>query len=178
MLVSDYNITTLMKIVGTLILLLTSAALGNDQLFDGARKGDVAVVRAALGEGADVNAKWRYDQTALFIAVFHGHTPVAKLLIDRGADVNVKDSFYGISVFDAAASKNNVELVRLLLDHGVKAEDRSLIGVAEEGSAAVLKLLLARDWKPEALAKARAAAETSNKTENVALLKAAEEKKK
>ena len=40
----------------------------NDQLFEAVRKGDAAGVTAALDKGADVNAKFRYGQTALFKA--------------------------------------------------------------------------------------------------------------
>ena len=64
----------------------------NEQLYEAARKGDAAEVKAALDKGADVNAKFRYGATALFKAAERGNTEVVKLLIERGADVNVKDT--------------------------------------------------------------------------------------
>jgi len=66
----------------------------NDQLYEAVRKGDVAAVKSALDRGADVNAKFRYGQTALFKAAERGHAAVVKVLLDRGADVTVQDTFY------------------------------------------------------------------------------------
>ena len=50
-----------------------------------------------------MNATWRYDQTALFIAAFRGHTEVAKLLLERAGNAKVKDSFDGMTAVRAAA---------------------------------------------------------------------------
>ena len=46
----------------------------NDQLWEAARKGDAASVRALLDKGADVNARFRYGATALSYAADKGHT--------------------------------------------------------------------------------------------------------
>ena len=63
------------------VLLLAASALASpivslddtiDQFFAAARKGDAAAVEALLKKGVDVNAKWRYDQTALFPACDRG----------------------------------------------------------------------------------------------------------
>src|SRR3712207_2495053 len=90
-----------------LLLLLLLAASGaraqnadaaqsvNEKLWEAARSGDAAAVRALLERGADVNARFRYGQTALFKAAERGHVEVVKLLLERGADPNVKDTFYG-----------------------------------------------------------------------------------
>src|SRR3712207_9064168 len=88
-----------------LLVFLAGTLLGNDALFDAARKGDVAAVKAALDGGADVNATWRYDQTALFIAAFRGHAEGARILLERGAKPDVKASFYGMTAIGAAADK-------------------------------------------------------------------------
>ncbi|HEX8283441.1 MAG TPA: ankyrin repeat domain-containing protein [Pyrinomonadaceae bacterium] len=87
----------------------------NEQLYEAARKGDAAEVRAALDKGADVNAKFRYGATALFKAAERGHTEVVKLLIERGADVNVKDTFYGSTAMGWALQKGHTGVVRAIL---------------------------------------------------------------
>ena len=48
------------------------------------RKGDLAAVKKLLDEGANVNARTRYDSTPLFFACDRGHLEIARLLIERG----------------------------------------------------------------------------------------------
>src|SRR5919112_2956404 len=50
----------------------------NEQLYEAARKGEAAEVKALLDKGADVNAKFRYGATALFKAAERGNTEVVK----------------------------------------------------------------------------------------------------
>jgi hypothetical protein len=160
--------------VRTSFLLLASVAAlsGSDALFDAARQGDVAAVKAQLDSGVPVDATWRYGQTALFIAAGRGHTEVVKLLIDRGAKPDVKDSFYGFTAVSAAAQKGSVETVMLLLDKGATGADEMLVGAAGQGQVKLLEALLARPgWKPEVLTKALSAATGRGKPDAAALLK-------
>ena len=153
-------------------VLLASAAWASDELFDAARKGDVTAVKSALDKGADINAKWRYDQTALFIATFHGRADVVKLLLDRGADPNVKDKFYGMTLLDAATNKNSIEIMKMLIDKGAEITEGFLVGAAQEGASDVLKLALQkRKWSDEALTKALAAAEKAQKSDTAEILR-------
>ena len=102
----------------------------NDQLYEAARKGDVAEVKAVLDRGADVNAKFRYGATALFKAAERGHTEVVKLLIERGADVNVKDTFYGATAMTWALNKEHTGVIRAILAKSAdEAGDVLLTGV-------------------------------------------------
>ena len=66
----------------------------NEALWEAARAGDTAAITAALAKGADVNAKSRYDVTALIFAAGSGRLEAVKLLVARGADVNAQDTFY------------------------------------------------------------------------------------
>ncbi|MGH9903508.1 MAG: ankyrin repeat domain-containing protein, partial [Pyrinomonadaceae bacterium] len=88
----------------------------NQELWEAARKGDAAAVRALLDKGADVNAKFRYNATALSYAADKGHTEVVKILIERGADVNVRDTFYQATPLSWATGKGHVAIIQALLD--------------------------------------------------------------
>jgi len=157
-----------------LFFALAAGAAESDILFDAARKGDVTRIRAALDNGVPVDAKWRYGQTALFIAAFHGHTDAAKLLVERGADVNVTDTFYSFTALNAAAQKDNVAIVNLLLDKGAAGGDGLLKAAAGTGKTEMVKSLLARPgWKPEVLSDALSAADSRKHVEITKLLKEA-----
>jgi ankyrin repeat protein len=83
---------------GALGLALVSRVLAqstpaNEALWE-ARAGETTRITAAPAQGADVNAKARYDVTALFFAASSGRPDAVKLLLVRGANVNAEDSFY------------------------------------------------------------------------------------
>ena len=159
-----------------ILCLLASAALlaASDELFEAARKGDVAALRAQLDKGVPVDAKWRYDQTALFIAARRGHAEAVKLLIERGADVNVQDSFYKMSALAGAASDGKAEVVTLLLAKGASGRERVLNMAAGQGNAALVKAVLdAGGLDAKTLGLALNVAESRNRAEVVELLKKA-----
>lgn len=163
------------------LLLLPAAAFAqdakqaiNDQLYEAARKGDAAEVKALLDRGADVNARFRYGATALFKAAEKGNTEVVKLLLERGADATVKDTFYGATAMTWALDKGHVETVRALLVKDAASVDDVLLGGAREGNAAMLRVALDRGGaKPETLTAALLTAEKDKKAEIVELLKKA-----
>lgn len=160
-----------------LAVLLVASALSlsaNEEFFDAARKGDIQTVKALLDKGVDVNAKWRYDQTALFIAARRGHTELVRLLIDRGAKVDVKDSFYGMTPVIGAAQEGKVEMLKLLIEKGGARAD-SVIGFAvARGNVEMVKMLLGTgSLKPESLSNALGAATAAKHTEIVKLLEEA-----
>src|SRR4028118_1651109 len=89
-----------------------------DQLFEAARRGDAATVKALLDRGVNVNTKFRYGATALSYASDKGHLEVVKLLIERKADVNVKDTFYNATPIIWAAQKGHAPVVEAPLAGG------------------------------------------------------------
>lgn len=160
--------------LASLLLAMALVAPASDELFDAARKGDAATVKVALDKGVPVDARWRYDQTALFIASFRGHAEVVRILLERGARPDVKDTFYGMTAVGAAAQKGSAEIVGMLLDKGAIADDEILRGAAREDNTAVLKTVLAKGkWSAESLSNALAAAEATGKPQAVEALKAA-----
>ena len=114
----------------------------NEQLYEAARKGDPAEVRAVLDRGADVNAKFRYGATALFKAAERGHTEVVKLLIERGADVTVKDTFYGATAMTWAMEKGHTGVVRAILAKSADGAPGVLLTGARGGNAELVSAAL------------------------------------
>jgi hypothetical protein len=116
----------------------------NDQLFEAVRKGDAAAVTAALDKGADVNAKFRYGQTALFKAAERGNADVAKILLDRGVDVKVKDTFYKTTAMTWALDGKHVGVVKLILEKSAEDVDDVLLNGTQQGNEELVKVALDR----------------------------------
>jgi len=89
----------------------------DNQLVQEAFNGDITGVRAALGGGADVNAKDDYGDIALVIAAVGEYVEIVRELLERGADVNAKDDD-GDTALICAAYEGHVEVVRELLERG------------------------------------------------------------
>lgn len=123
----------------------------NELLWEATRKGDAAAVKALLARGADVNARWRYNQTPLFKASERGHTEVVKVLLEAGADVNVRDTFYQATPLTWAIDKDHVEVVRALIDKGVPGADDVLLAGARGGNVEYVKIALAKGSLPAPL---------------------------
>jgi hypothetical protein len=115
----------------------------NEELWEAARAGDVARVQKALDSGADVNAKARYDMTALAFAADKGHTDVVRLLLDRGAQVNSQDTFYKMRAVDLALQNGHRGVARLLLERGSQGAPAALMNGLQADDAALVKLALA-----------------------------------
>lgn len=135
----------------------------NDQFWEAVRKGDVAAVTGLLDKGADVNAKFRYGQTALFKAAERGHAEVVKLLLARGADVTVKDTFYKTNAMSWALDGKHVEVVRALLEKDTDSVNDVLMTGAREGSVELVRVAIEKGGlKADTLTAALTAAESSD----------------
>jgi ankyrin repeat protein len=88
-------------------------------LFLAAGEGRLDVVRYLLDEGADVNAREKFGNTALAEATYYGHIPIIKELLFRGADINAIGE--GGTALDIAVSRNNSAVADLLRHHGGKS---------------------------------------------------------
>jgi serine protease inhibitor/ankyrin repeat protein len=126
-------------------------------------KGDLESARAAMDNGADVNARDAKGRTALHTAVMGWSFDAVVLLIGKGADVNARD-VEGDTPVMIAVRKGRVDMTRALVeagaDVGVKdATGGTLLHAAvlsmEPGdSAAVLSPLIAGGVDVNAVAKA------------------------
>ncbi len=87
-----------------------------------ARWGNAELVTLLLARGADVNKTGNMEVTPLIEAcstAMSGRVPTVKALIDGGADVNRRGRF-GINALEAAKRNKNEELVKFLIESGVK----------------------------------------------------------
>jgi outer membrane protein assembly factor BamB len=145
-----------LAVVLLLPLLSTSAQLQraspNERLLEAAGKGDVAAAKAALDDGADVNADNGRGGTPLYHAAEQGRAGVARLLIERGADVNVKDLEWGrtplrhASLPDSTArgKKERAEIIQMLIDKGAGSDGDALSDLISGGHIDAAKTILGR----------------------------------
>ena len=115
----------------------------NESLWEASRAGDTTRITAALAQGADVNAKSRYDVTPLIFAAGNGRLDAVKLLLSRGADVNAQDTFY------RATRGRHGHCERLYRCRGpcscraVRMPTAPLLGGVQSNSEALIKAALA-----------------------------------
>ena len=87
-------------------------------LYLAAGEGRLEVVRYLLDQGADVNAREQFGDTALTEAVFNGQLAAVKELLLRGADVNAIGD--GGTALDIATNRNHTAIADLLKHRGGK----------------------------------------------------------
>src|SRR5262245_11936971 len=104
----------------------TSQDARNEALFEAARAGDIARIAAALDAGANINARARYDVTALTFAASNGHLDAVKALVARGADVNVQDTFYKARAAEMALTNGHAAVAIFLIQNGSAGADSFL----------------------------------------------------
>ncbi len=149
--------------------MLTSA---DEALLDAAQRNDLAGVVAALDAGADVDARTRYEATALLIAARNVNADMVRLLVERGADLSVQDTFYGMTVVNSAGE--NLDVIRHLIEKGAPGAGDALLMAIEREDAPLLEVALARSEVSDELIAAshRLVAETAD-PEIVSVLEAA-----
>ena len=141
-------------------LLITIAAVvlvgcgnseANQALLDAAKFGNIKAAKAAIADGADVNAIVN-DWTPLHplsSATWKGHAEIAKLLIAEGSDVNTKDERRETPLH-WAVEYGHTEIAELLMakDADVNAKDMHsktpLHWAARKGSTQFIELLIAK----------------------------------
>ena len=112
-----------------------------------ASNGHTPVVEYLVGTGADVNAKDSGGQTALLYASKRSFNETAAFLLENGADVNVQSKKARVTALILAAVWDNVELVRMLLEHGADPDLTDSSGrtakmlAQKKGNTAVVDLL-------------------------------------
>ncbi|MCU0959174.1 MAG: PQQ-binding-like beta-propeller repeat protein [Pirellulaceae bacterium] len=124
----------------------TRAAIAQDageELREVARAGDVGRVTQLLDAGTPVDAPGRHGLTALMFAVQHGHLDVVRLLVQRGANVNAADTFFDVTVLQAALAYRQPDIALYLLQHGAAGRADALQWAAEHSHLALAQAALA-----------------------------------
>ncbi len=101
-----------------------------EQLFEAASSGDLDAVKAALAEGADLEAKDPVDMTPLTLAVRGGHAKVVLYLLEQGAKVT-NDTLYVASM----SVNSNPMLVKYLQLVQMKQVKPQVEGLSEADAA-------------------------------------------
>lgn len=96
-----------------------------DALLQAIRAGNSNAIRAALTQGADVNAPDADGDTPLMLAAMYADAAAMKLLIERGADVKAVSPAGAGALHRATAS---LEKVRMLVERGADVNQPSKMG--------------------------------------------------
>ena len=90
--------------------------MGEEELCQAAKQGDVSEVRKELAAGTNIEAVWE-GKTALMWAAREDRVPVVEFLLSRGAQPNTRGAGGSTALYHATV-EGNVESVRLLLAKG------------------------------------------------------------
>jgi ankyrin repeat protein len=114
-----------------------------------AARGDKEKFESLLIEGVNINARNRFQDTALTEASTSGYLDLVELLLAKGADVNAKNE-NGWTPLICAASQGQNEIVKLLLEKGAIRNAKNSLGMSAlsrsiyDGQVDTFKLLLSR----------------------------------
>ena len=114
-----------------------------------AYRNDVQGVRAAISQGAHVDATDARGHTCLLHAARWGHAALAEeLLREHGATVDVKETINGNAALNYAAHEGHLAIAKVLLEHGADhrlVDDDGwtpLMSAAARGHLDMVKMLL------------------------------------
>jgi len=157
-----------------LVCSLVQAGDAEDALWNAARSGDLETIKKLVAAGIDVNAKTKYNATALAYACDKGHVELVRYLLEQGAEVNTTDSFYEATPINWASMGEHAEVIGLLLTAGATGADQVLAqGVRSGSKEMVAAALKGSDLSADAVVRALASAGNLDDGEEiVALLKA------
>lgn len=119
-------------------------------LLNAAGRGDLASVKAALAEGATIDARDRLKQSALLIAVQRDDRNLATFLIGQGADINAEAENHD-TPWLLAGALGRTALLGAMLDTGKvdytkrnRYGGNALIPACERGHVETVRLLLSK----------------------------------
>lgn len=101
----------------------------SERLLAAAEAGDLAGVRAAMTEGADINTRGQWGDTALNLSAERGHADVVVYLIGEGADVENVGGADKTPMMNAAFA-GHAAIVLQLLAAGARISDDLLNSLA------------------------------------------------
>jgi len=134
----------------------TARAISATAVVDAAARGDLAAVKAALAQRADVQGPQGDGMTALHWAAERGDAAMTALLLQAGASTAKRTRIGGYTPLHLASRQGNAAVARALLAAG--ADARAVTGTgatalhlaASAGTAEVVSALLAGKADPDA----------------------------
>ncbi len=98
----------------------------SEELFKAIDKKDIGKIKSLLKNIDNIDAKDKYEYTALCRAFEIDSKEIVKLLLDKGANIEAKDK-YGKTLLQVSASNGEKDMVELLLDSGanIGAQDEN-----------------------------------------------------
>jgi uncharacterized protein len=132
------------------------ASLADTRLLDAVKSENLAAVKAALAQGAKIDAADADGSTALHWAAQRDRDDIAAALIAAGAKVEAKTRF-NVTPLSLAAMNGNAKTIARMLDAGADANGTALEGqtilmaAALNGNPDAVKLLIQRGAKVNAV---------------------------
>lgn len=125
--------------IAILTFLFLCFACASTSLVDLSKKGDVAALKEALDEGADVNEKDSSGWTSLMWVSKNGKLEIVKFLLENQADVNLIED-KGNTAFAIATENNNFEIAKILESAALKQESEAY--AKKHGSSKIRKFII------------------------------------
>jgi ankyrin repeat protein len=104
------------------VLMASADEVANRELQQAVGRDDMAGLKAALGKGADINARGSGGQSPLMQAVLGGKINAVKYLLRKGADPTVAEND-GYTPMHGAGFQGRAEIAEALIAHGLDARD-------------------------------------------------------
>ncbi|KAJ7514162.1 hypothetical protein O6H91_23G031100 [Diphasiastrum complanatum] len=110
----------------------------DESLLEGARSGNLAMVKLCMARGVVLDTGDQHGWTALHIAATKGHMEIVQLLVAGGAGLNSRD-IEGYTPLHCAAEAGHTEIVRFLVEKGANLSSITNKGMAPRHVAAVME---------------------------------------
>ena len=124
--------------------------LGWTDIFHAIVLGDTNDLKKAIDSGCDLEHKDCLGKTPLMLSAIVGDPDKTAMLIEARANANIINHYEERYLLAHTISKDNADMLELLLDNGLHHEQRNLMGntplivAAREGAIKCLKALIAR----------------------------------
>ena len=111
----DYDDKTLLELIKPLSDINMKGRDGRTLLIHSALYNRIVIAKWLLKNGAAIDEKDMQGLSALHCAVVSNNCKMAEYLLDQGACIDIRDNFGNTPLMRAGL---NVDIIRLLLDHG------------------------------------------------------------
>ena len=106
------------------------------------------VLQAIISHGTNINAKNKWNQTALVLAYHNGYINAIRMLLEAGADSKLTDAEGNTLLHHAVYGGTDAEVIQAIVDKGVNVDDQNkenvtaLMFACMNGNEDTIKILL------------------------------------